>query len=197
MTQPRGITVCAPLRIEQRAVARGLAGCDAARVVRIGMGQARARRAAATLPADGPVAVIGVAGGLVPALRVPAVVVASSVVTAENPPRACPVAESLADRLTDAGLEVHVGVVVSVPAIVSGEAARAALASEYDALACDMETGYLAAGLSPDRSLVVVRVLSDSPTEPLLRPGVVPRGIAALRTVRLAAAVVGAWAADS
>ena len=85
---------------------------------------------------------------------------------------------------------------MSVPAIVSGTAARSALAAEYDALACDMESGYLAEGLSPDRTLVVVRVLSDSPTEPLLRPGVIPRGIAALRTVRRAAAVLGTWAAD-
>jgi 4-hydroxy-3-methylbut-2-enyl diphosphate reductase len=193
MTEPGNLTICAPLRIEQFATTRGLGSHPHVRVVRIGMGPERARAAAAMLPAAGPVAVLGVAGGLVTSLRVPAVVVASSVVTAETAPRACDAPESLVDQLTAAGLEVHRGTVVSVPAIVSGTAAREALATEYDALACDMESAYLAEGVRPDRTLVVIRVLSDSPTEPLLHPGVIPRGYAALRAVRRAATVLGSW----
>ncbi|MBV9870789.1 MAG: hypothetical protein JO214_09235 [Frankiaceae bacterium] len=189
------LVICAPLRLEYSAVRRG-APAGAARLVRIGMGPAKARRDFPELAGDGPVAVLGVAGGLAPELRVPDLVIASRIVTTEGFSIDCPLGEELADRFVAAGLTPHVGTVVSVPKIVEGEE-RVELAAKYAGLACDMETGYLAERLAPGRPLIVVRALSDSVTEPLFRPSIVKNGVAALANVRRAADIVCRWAADA
>jgi 4-hydroxy-3-methylbut-2-enyl diphosphate reductase len=188
------LTICAPLRIEYAAVARGVP-YGRARLVRTGMGPERARAAQAQLTGDGPVAILGVAGGLAAHLRSPDLVVASRLVTTDGGEVECPAATRLADLLGAAGLAVHVGTVVSVPKIIEG-AERTELADAYGALACDMESGYLVERLSEGRPLAVVRALSDSVTQPLFRVGTIPRGIAALSNVRRAATVVCAWAAE-
>jgi 4-hydroxy-3-methylbut-2-enyl diphosphate reductase len=57
-----------------------------------------------------------------------------------------------------------------------------------------MESSYLLAGAA-GRPAVVVRAVSDAADRPLLRPGVVTGGIAALRSLRLAGPALAAWAA--
>jgi nucleoside phosphorylase len=189
------LVICAPLRLEYAAVRRGVPH-SAAQLIRIGMGQAKACRDHPGLDGTGPVAILGVAGGLAPQLVVPDVVVASRVVTTDGFERDCPHGPGLAERLSAAGLRAHLGTVLSVPKIVEGPE-RSELAKKYDALACDMESGYLAERLAPDRPFVVVRALSDSVTQPLFSPRILKQGAAALRAVRQAAEVVRTWHEES
>jgi 4-hydroxy-3-methylbut-2-enyl diphosphate reductase len=185
----RGPILCTPLRVEQAAV---LAGRPAARVVRTGMGARQTRRRRARLVGTGPVAVLGVAGGLAPQVWPGDLVVASEVRDGSRV-IGCASAPMLAAALRRAGLRVHLGPIVTAGLV--GKRGRAELAAT-GALAVDMESAHLAA-LVPGRPLAVVRAISDTANAPLLRPGVVPRGIAALRSLRAAAPVVARWATVS
>jgi len=104
-----GLTVCAPLRVEARALRRGLRGADGGpggtRVLRTGYGPARAAAAAASIAASGPdmLAVGGVGGGLTADLRIGDVVVASQVTDGVRTV-CCPSAPLLAGELRRAGL---------------------------------------------------------------------------------------------
>jgi 4-hydroxy-3-methylbut-2-en-1-yl diphosphate reductase len=170
--------VCTPLLVERLA----LGPVPGARVLRTGMGPGDA------LP-DGPVLVVGVAGGLTGQLRPGDVVVASEVRGAGDPVD-IPSAPALADALRRLGLRVHVGPVVTVPRLVDG-AARARLAAT-GALAVDMESASLA---PPRGAFAVVRTIVDTPDYPLWRPGTVLRGVRALRSLRRAAPAVAEWVA--
>ena len=67
MTADGGLTVLAPLAIEQAALRRALPGVN---VIRTGMGPERSRASAGRLPADGsPVAVAGFCGALDPRVQ--------------------------------------------------------------------------------------------------------------------------------
>ena len=67
-------------------------------------------------------------------------------------------------------------------------------AATRPALAVDTESAWLAPedGATP---FAVVRAVVDTPDHPLLRPGTVTRGIAALAALRRAAPVIAAWCA--
>jgi 4-hydroxy-3-methylbut-2-enyl diphosphate reductase len=187
------LLICTALGLEARAVLRGLRqpGADRARVLRTGMGPARAARAAALLPPSGAVAVTGLGGALDDDLRPGDVFVATEVRYAGRV-WACPSAPLLAGELTRAGLPVHTGPLVTSPHVVSG-AERATLAGE-GARAADMETGPLAeaaAGLP----FAAVRVIVDTPTAPLLSLGTPGRVLAACRTLSRVAPVLARWAA--
>ena len=99
-------------------------------------------------------------------------------------------AAELAKVLRIAGLTVHLGPVGGADAIVTG-AARAEWAAR-GALAVDLESGALA---PTGRLAAVVRAIVDTPAHPLVSFGTLPRGTAALRTLRRAAPVLSAWAA--
>lgn len=177
-----GLVIAAPLRMEAWAIS---AGHPPARVVRTGMGARRARAAAAWLREDPATAllVMGLGGGLDRDSRVGEVVVAEHVRAADGDgePIDCCGAEALAQALESAGLPVRRGPVVSVTRSAIGET-RAALGAA-GALAVDMESVWLAAA-ARERPFAVVRVLSDTPTQELLRPvgiGGVMRACAALR----------------
>lgn len=157
------------------------------------MGPARTRESATELGGTGPVAVFGVAGGLVDGVRPADIVVASEVCVQDGQPIACHAVETLADAVRRTGLRVHVGRIVSTPRIVTGDALDA-LAASSGALAVDMESGYLAEMLSPGRPLAVVRAITDTRAEPLLSPAIIRRGVAALAAVRRAASVIFEWA---
>jgi 4-hydroxy-3-methylbut-2-en-1-yl diphosphate reductase len=191
------LTVCAPLGIEALAVRRGLRGAaaaDAAQVVRAGYGPARAAATAARLRAAGPpeaLAVAGVGGGAAADLRTGDVVVATQA-SYQGTTVSCPSAPLLAGELRRAGLRVRVGPVQTVdrllkPRDLSGVAAGGAIA-------VDMESAPLlaAAGGGP---AVVIRAISDTPEHSVLSPGIVTGGIAALRSLRLAAPALARWAA--
>ncbi len=179
-----GLVVCAPLRAEARAVRRGLGG--GGQVVRTGYGPRRSARAASGLAAlrPGLVAVAGVAGAIDPSLR-PGDLVVASRVTGGDRDLACPAAPLLAGELRRAGLRAVTGPVATARRLAWRRGGHAALAGA-GAIAVDLESAPLlaaAAGLPA----VAIRAISDTPDRPLASPRTVAGGIAALRSLRLAA----------
>ena len=196
-----GLTVCAPLRFEARAVRRGLT--DAAGgggggadfdVVATGMGARRSRAAAERLRASaaGAVAIAGTCGGLAPGLEPGDLIVATVVIGPDGRRVSCPAAPLLAGQLRRAGLRVHEGPVATVGGL--HDAAGRSRALDRGAIAVDMESSYLIDGAA-GRPAVVLRAVSDTPRRPLLRPGGMAGGVAALRSLRLAGPALAAWAA--
>jgi 4-hydroxy-3-methylbut-2-enyl diphosphate reductase len=181
------LTVCTALRIERTAVRRAVT----AQVVRTGMGQRRASRSIRALSTDGPIAMVGVAGGVAPTVQVGDVVVASEV-RGDAVAISCSSAPLLAGELRRAGFTVHLGPIVTTHKIARpDDIARLAMTG---ALAVDMESAVVAAAAG-DRPLAVVRVISDTAAAPLFRPGIVRNGTRALRTLRRLAPVLESWAA--
>jgi 4-hydroxy-3-methylbut-2-enyl diphosphate reductase len=205
-----GLLICAPLSIEARALRRGLRDRQAddgqAAVLRTGYGPARAAAAAAGIArADvRAIAVSGVAGALTDDLGIGDVVVAARVTDhsgagAADSGTACPgaayecsSAPLIAGELRRAGLRVHVGEIATVGSLKSA-AAHAELAAA-GVLAVDMETAPLLSGAA-GRPSIVVRAISDTPAHPLVSPHTVSGGLAALRSLRVAAPVLAKWAA--
>jgi 4-hydroxy-3-methylbut-2-enyl diphosphate reductase len=181
------LTVCTALRIERAAVRPVLAGP----VLRTGMGVRRAGRSAGRLRGDGPVAMLGLAGGVAPQVQIGDVVVASEV-RGDGVQVSCPSAPLVAGALSRAGLRVHLGPIVTRRRLARGDD-RGTLAMT-GALAVDMETAQVAAAAG-GRPFVAVRVISDTAAAPLHRPSVVRNGVTALRSLRRAAHVVEQWAA--
>jgi 4-hydroxy-3-methylbut-2-en-1-yl diphosphate reductase len=184
------LTVCAPLRIERAAVLGVLPG---ARVLRTGMGRKRTvRRMRALSGSPGPVAVLGVAGGIGPQVH-PGDVIVASEVRSESATFPCPSAPLLAASLRRAGFTVHVGPIVTRRSTRLPAAERERLVAS-GVLAVDMESVDVAAAAG-ERPFVAVRVVSDTADAPLLHPGILTRGIAALRVLRRLAPLLQSWAA--
>ncbi len=170
-------------------------------MIRTGMGVTRAAKSAARAGVgDGPVAVLGVAGGIAPQV-LPGDVVVASEVRSETEAFACPSAPLLAALLRRAGVRVHVGPLVTLsgskPATTPAERQRLL---ESGALAVDMESAPIAAAAAAAGApLAAVRCVTDTAQAPLLHPGIVKRGISALRTLRRIAPLLQQWAsaADS
>jgi 4-hydroxy-3-methylbut-2-en-1-yl diphosphate reductase len=191
-----GIVVVAPMLLEQALI--GSAARGRAKVRKTGMGPKRSRAAATSLASergDG-VLVLGFCGGL-DAHSVPGeVVVAERVLTAADErdaiePVACADAGALAAAVARGGLVVRTGTIVSVSRIAVGERRAQLLAG--GALAVDMESAWLAAGAA-GRPFAVVRVVLDSPSHELLRPGAVVGAVRASRALRrVTAAVLSSW----
>jgi 4-hydroxy-3-methylbut-2-enyl diphosphate reductase len=180
--------VLAPLRFEARAVRRGLRE-PTSQVVRVGMGAAKAARMAGERkPASfGAMIVMGTAAGVAPDLRPGDLVVATEVTDGTSVVE-LPGADLLAAELRRAGLRARAGKMATVPFFVK-PSQRAKLAAE-GYLAADMETAALL-GAAGGRPAAVIRAVSDSG----LGPGIIPGGIAALRSLRKAAPVAERWAA--
>jgi 4-hydroxy-3-methylbut-2-enyl diphosphate reductase len=191
----KDLLVCSPLRIEARAVRRGLKrdGQPGGQVRVTGYGPARSQRQAAALAGGdfGMLAVAGVGGGLSSDLA-PGDLVVGSEVTDGTHTTVLPAAPLLAGELRRAGLTARTGRVVTVGRLVHGER-RAELAAS-GALIADLESAPLAAAAA-GRPVAVIRAVSDTPQRPLLSPGVVTGGLAALRSLRAAAPVLARWAA--
>ncbi|HET9895799.1 MAG TPA: 4-hydroxy-3-methylbut-2-enyl diphosphate reductase [Streptosporangiaceae bacterium] len=195
-----GLLLCAPMRVEARALRRGLAehdGAAAVRVLRTGYGPGRSAAAAAGIAesdADA-IAVGGVAGALTDDLRAGDVVVATEVVDCSGgvpgDRTQCPSAPLLAADLRRAGLRVHAGPIATVAKLAEA-GAHAGLAAA-GVLAVDMESAQLLRGAA-GRPAAVVRTISDTPSHPLVSPHTVGGGLAALGSLRLAAPVLAAWA---
>jgi 4-hydroxy-3-methylbut-2-enyl diphosphate reductase len=189
-----GLLICSPLKIEARAVRRGLPDAKTAdtktadtTVVRTGYGTTRAGAAAREISDRTfcQLVVMGVGAGLTTDLSPGDLVVATEVGGV-----ACPSAPLLAGELRRAGLRVHLGPVVTVDHLVKkGERAKLAATG---AICADMESAPLAAA-SGGRPVAVVRAISDTPDRPV--GGIVSGGLAALRSLRAAAPVVERWAA--
>jgi len=142
MTEPTSPPlICAPLRIEARAVRRGLRGSDhPPEVRRTGYGTNRAARQAEGISqrSFGQMMIMGVGGGLTADLSVGDLVVGTEVGDVT-----CLSAPLLAAELRRAGLSARTGRIITVDHLVRG-AERAKLAAE-GWLCVDMESAPLAA----------------------------------------------------
>jgi 4-hydroxy-3-methylbut-2-enyl diphosphate reductase len=181
--------VCTPLVVEQIAL-RGAR--SSLRITRTGKGPARSAKSARQLAREPrAVLVAGVAGALQSGVRTGDLVVASEIrvdggrVTSLSAPL-------LAGALRRAGLRAHLGPILSSGRVVPARAVGALAAT--GALAVDMESGQLSSAAG-DEPFAVLRAIVDTPDAPLLRPGTVPRGIRALRSLRSAAPVIEQWGA--
>jgi 4-hydroxy-3-methylbut-2-enyl diphosphate reductase len=186
------LIVCSPLRLEARAVRRGI-GADG-QVLRTGYGAARAAGAADRLRdvAFKALAISGTGGGVTADQQPGDLVVGTQVGRIGSADSvSCPSAPLLAGELRRAGLRAEAGKIVTVDRLFA-HGQRERLAGE-GALAADMESAMLLDGAA-GRPAVVVRALSDTPRRPLLSPWAVPGGIAALRSLRLAGPVLTRWA---
>jgi 4-hydroxy-3-methylbut-2-en-1-yl diphosphate reductase len=186
------LVVCSPLRLEARAVRRGIG--DGGEVRATGFGPARARQRAAALREEkfGALAIAGTGGGLAADMTPGDLVVGTEVSDGTTTTR-CLSAPLLAGELRRAGLPARTGPVVTVDRLSLGRAARQRLAAG-GAIVADMESAPLASAAA-GRPVAVIRALSDTPQRPLLGPGVVTGGLAALRVLRAAAPVLARWAA--
>ncbi|MQA73481.1 MAG: 4-hydroxy-3-methylbut-2-enyl diphosphate reductase [Solirubrobacterales bacterium] len=185
-----GLLVLAPLRIEARAVRRGLA--PGGQVVPTGMGPGHSRAAVAgRLPGEA-VAVSGFCGALDPTIEQGELVVATEV---RSPAGVipCPAAGVLAGALRRRRLRVRMGPIVSANGIVRGPERRRLHAE--GAVAVDMESAWLAAAAS-DRPLAIVRAVVDTPKRELARPLALVNGAGrAYWALRQAAPILSEWAA--
>src|SRR5215472_10466968 len=186
-----GLLVCSPLRLEARAVRRGIGG--AAEVRATGYGQSRSGRQAAALRGEsfGMLAVAGTGGGLTDDLTPGDLVVGTEVSDGSTTTR-CPVAPLLAGELRRAGLRASTGPVITVDRLTGGPGRRQL--ADGGAVVADMESAPLAAAAGK-RPVAVLRAVSDTPARPLLHPGIVTGGLAALRSLRAASPVLARWAA--
>jgi 4-hydroxy-3-methylbut-2-en-1-yl diphosphate reductase len=194
MSTPAGVgeaVLAAPLRLEALLVASGARG----RVVRrTGMGPDRARSAARELShlTPGALVVVGFCGGLDETSVPGEVIVAEQVYAAPDeahaePPVSCVLRDELVMRLTGRGLKVRSGGIVCVSRLALGE--RRAELHAGGAIAVDMESVWLA-GAAADRPFGVVRVVLDSPSHELLRPGAVFGALRAARVLRRVSAAL-------
>jgi 4-hydroxy-3-methylbut-2-enyl diphosphate reductase len=182
--------ICAPMRIEARAIRRGLRGsADPPEVLRTGYGTTRAADRAGELKSGsfGQMIIMGVGAGLTTDLSPGDLVVGT-----EAGVVACASAPLLAGELRRAGLPARTGRIATVDHLVR-RSERAGLAADGTLLA-DMESAPLAAAAAAaGRPVAVVRAVSDTPDHPVA--GIVSGGLAALRSLRAAAPVVERWAA--
>jgi len=185
------LLVCSPLRLEARAVRRGIG--DDGDVRQTGYGPRKSAAQAAKLRPGpfGMLAIAGTGGGLSADLS-PGDLVVGTQVSGAGLVISCPSAPLLAGELRRAGLRAQAGQIVTVDHLVHG-AERARLAAA-GALVADMESAQLLAAAA-DRPAIVVRAVSDTPQRPLLSPAGLAGGIAALRSLRLAAPALARWAA--
>ncbi len=189
MSQRRDLLIATALRLEAWALRGAVPG---ARVQRIGMGPARAQRAAHGLRSDPAVAwaVAGVCGAL-DAQLAPGVVVVASALLGPEGRRIDLDAAPLAAALAQAGIPAHTGEIACVAKAATG-AGRAALAAR-GACAVDMESFWLA-DAAAHRPVAVLRVVLDGPRHELWRPSLPLRIVTALRRLRAAAPALATWA---
>ena len=179
-----GPVVCAALRIEARAVRRGLTRTP---VVVVGY---RARRAARLPDACAALVTVGFGGALDERLRPGDVLVADEIRGPGGTAVPCAAPHLLAGELIRDGLSVQVGPLITTDRVVRG-AERAALAAR-GARVADMESALVAArggGLPA----AAVRVVVDGPRHPLWSPGTIGRGLAARRVLARTGPALERW----
>jgi 4-hydroxy-3-methylbut-2-enyl diphosphate reductase len=188
MRSSTSLLVLVPLRVE--AAALGRAG--GWQVIHTGMGEQRARVAAArarAVDAKG-VAVVGVCAAAAPGIEAGDVVVASEVRDPSGRSVEVPGGALLVAGLRRRGLTVHLGPIASVAHVTSpGERAR--LAAE-GAIAVDMESAWLAEGAA-GRPLAVVRVVTETAARPLAHPALLVDGTRALVRLRKVGGALADW----
>jgi 4-hydroxy-3-methylbut-2-enyl diphosphate reductase len=166
--EDRGLVVLAPIPLFDARAAR--AGASQAHVVHSGIGSRLSRRAAErALRAPGSaVAVTGVCMAIDPDLRAGDLVLASEI---RYPDGTVPIpaAGILAGALRRAGIDVHVGPIVSSPHAAALLRSQRARLRESGAIAADTGSGWLASGAG-DRPFAVLRAVVRSGSHQLGRP---------------------------
>ena len=132
--------------------------------------------------------ITGLAGGLRPEVRPGDLVVASEVRRPGAETAILPGSQLLAGELRRAGLSVHIGPMVSVDHLVHGD--ERSLLAASGALAVDMESAWIHDQLS-GRPRAVVRAISDTVGSRFA--GVIRGGWVGLRSLSIAAPVLGRW----
>ncbi|MFJ8042313.1 1-hydroxy-2-methyl-2-butenyl 4-diphosphate reductase [Kitasatospora sp. NPDC096147] len=166
-------------------------------LVRTGMGRVRARRAVGgllTRPGYGALAVAGFGAALGPGVQPGDVIVADSVRSADGDEWSLDSAAALAAGLRARGLTVHIGPHHTADHVVRGAERRALHAT--GARAVDMEAAaVLAARAEAGTGLpaAVLRVVVDTPSRELLRPGTLPAGLRAWQALRATVPALAAW----
>jgi 4-hydroxy-3-methylbut-2-en-1-yl diphosphate reductase len=188
---PRALTVLTPMGIEAHAVRRGAPEVD---VRRTGVGPRRAAAYAGAHDHSDATAVViaGFCGALDPALA-PGDIVLASELRAGGPGATIRCADPtiLAGVLRQGGLRVHVAPIASERSLANGPRRRRL--AETGAAAVDIESAWLAP-VAGDRPLYALRVVLDTPGRELHRPIASTTGtVAAYRSLRRAAALLGQW----
>jgi nucleoside phosphorylase len=169
-------------------------GLPAESVVRTGMGREKSLSAVQRIkdvPFDALV-IAGVCGSLDSTFRVGDVLVATAVSAPDVDPVACWVDDDLVAALGEAGLGVRTGGLISEQKLTTNK--RAVQMHEHSgAVAVDMESAWLATAAG-DRPVIVLRVASDGPEQPLFHPGIVVWGPRSLRRLASVGRVLGEWA---
>jgi 4-hydroxy-3-methylbut-2-enyl diphosphate reductase len=179
--------VVVALRLEGLALRGHTGGVP---IVRCGMGPRRVHKRAPRFADRQGWVSTGFCGGLAPGVRPGDVVVADTVVIGDRR-LPVPAGPRLAQRLQATGLRVHLGPIYAADAVVHG-AQRARLAAAGH-LAVDLESGALGT-LAGERPFAIVRAVADTADAPLLHPATPLRVWRALRSLRVVAPQLGAWA---
>ncbi|CAN3984286.1 1-hydroxy-2-methyl-2-butenyl 4-diphosphate reductase [Kitasatospora purpeofusca] len=177
---------------------RGAAGGPPV-VVRTGVGRRRAsltvRRLLTAAPGGyGALVVAGFGASVAPGITPGDVIVADGVRDAEGNHFAVGSGPGLTRALAARGLTVHTGVHHTADHVVRGLERRAL--HLQGALAVDMEAAAVLAALSelrPGLPAAVLRVVVDTPERELLRPGTLPAGVRAWRTLRATVPALVDW----
>ncbi len=177
---------------------RGAAGGPPV-VVRTGVGRRRAslavRRLLTAAPGGyGAVVVAGFGASVAPGITPGDVIVANGVRDAEGNHFAVGSGPELTRALTVRGLTAHTGVHHTADHVVRGLERRAL--HLQGALAVDMEAAAVLAALRelrPGLPVAVLRVVVDTPERELLRPGTLPAGVRAWRTLRATVPALVDW----
>ncbi|MEV6975716.1 1-hydroxy-2-methyl-2-butenyl 4-diphosphate reductase [Kitasatospora sp. NPDC093806] len=177
---------------------RGAAGGPPV-VVRTGVGRRRAslavRRLLTAAPGGyGAVVVAGFGAAVAPGITPGDVIVADGVRDAEGNHFAVDSGPELTRALTVRGITAHTGVHHTADHVVRGLERRAL--HLQGALAVDMEAAAVLAALRelrPALPAAVLRVVVDTPERELLRPGTLPAGVRAWRTLRATVPALVDW----
>lgn len=160
------------------------------------MGASRSIASARELANNATAAVwiMGVAGAIDQSLRPGDVVVADSVRDQRSGAELhLEGTSAVASALSELGLRVRTGPLLTAPKLVRGSEERAALA-RTGALAVDMET-YPLATAGWGGPVIAIRTISDTAEHGLISPRVLTGGVAALRSLQRCAEVLPSWSA--
>ncbi|WP_406087693.1 1-hydroxy-2-methyl-2-butenyl 4-diphosphate reductase [Kitasatospora purpeofusca] len=177
---------------------RGAAGGPPV-LVRTGVGRRRAsltvRRLLTAAPGGyGALVVAGFGASVAPGITPGDVIVADGVRDAEGNHFTVGSGPGLTRALAARGLTAHTGVHHTADHVVRGLERRAL--HLQGALAVDMEAAAVLAALSelrPGLPAAVLRVVVDTPERELLRPGTLPAGVRAWRTLRATVPALVDW----
>ncbi|AUY48769.1 1-hydroxy-2-methyl-2-butenyl 4-diphosphate reductase [Streptomyces sp. CB01881] len=177
---------------------RGAAGGPPV-LVRTGVGRRRASHAVRRLLTSAPggygaVVVAGFGAAVAPGMAPGDVIVADGVRNAEGNLFAVDSGPELTRALKVRGLTAHTGVHHTADHVVRGLERRAL--HLQGALAVDMEAAAVLAALQelrPAMPAAVLRVVVDTPEHELLRPGTLPAGVRAWRTLRATVPALVDW----